>query len=68
MLDQDMHRWVLVVQEVAVVPQQHHQDHWWIQNTGGGGAGEGTNDSNDGPTTGDGYNGGSGVVMIAYPT
>ena len=22
-----MHRWVLVVQEVAVVPQQHHQDH-----------------------------------------
>ena len=55
MLVLDMHRWVLVVQEVAVVTTAPPGSFTGIQNTGGGGAGEGTNDSNDGPTTGDGY-------------
>ena len=38
-----------------------------IQNTGGGGAGEGTNTGNSSPTTGDGYNGGSGGCHDRIP-
>ena len=46
-------------------PAEQHEGH---SNTGGGGAGEGSDTNSPGNREGQGHNGGSGIVLLAYPT